>query len=77
MRRVLPLAAALCLAAAGCSTSDIDPDATVRISGRALDAAGRPLADTRVLLFKQADLGEVALGTVLVVGTRRRSRVKA
>jgi hypothetical protein len=69
MRRVPVLAVALCLAATGCSTSDIDPDATVRISGRALDAAGKPLSDTSVLLFKQADLGELLVGTVLAIGT--------
>jgi hypothetical protein len=69
MRRASVAIAALCLTVIGCSTSDIDPDATVRVSGRALDAAGNPLAGTPVLLFKQADLGEVVLGTVLAIGT--------
>lgn len=68
MRRVCALVLALWLLA-GCATSDVDPDATVRLSGRALDAAGRPLADTEVLLLKQADLGELVVGTVLAVGT--------
>jgi hypothetical protein len=73
MRRVLGLLAAplaaLSLAVTGCSFSDVDPDATVQISGRALDASGKPLAGARVLLFKQADIGEVVFGAVLAVGT--------
>ena len=69
MRWAPALAAALCLTVTGCSTSDIDPDATVRISGRALDAAGEPLSGASVLLFKQADVGEVLLGTALTIGT--------
>lgn len=69
MRRVLPVAAALALAATGCSTSEVDPDATVTITGRALDASGRPLPNAEVLLFKQADLGELLVGTTLAIGT--------
>jgi len=69
MRRVPTLFAALSLAVAGCSTSSVDPDATVHISGRALDASGRPLSGATVLLFKEADIGEVVVGTVLAIGT--------
>ncbi|MCW2786482.1 MAG: LigA protein [Marmoricola sp.] len=70
MRPVLGLVAAgLSLAAAGCSFSSVNPDAPVHISGRVLDAAGHPLTHTKVLLFKQADIGEVVFGTVLAVGT--------
>jgi len=69
MRRVLGLFAALSLVVTGCSFSDVDPDATVRISGQARDASGRPLAGARVLLLKQADIGEVVFGSVLAVGT--------
>lgn len=69
MRRVLSLLVALGLAATGCSVSSVDPDAPVRISGRALDASGKPLAQAPVLLVKQADIGEVVFGTVLVVGS--------
>lgn len=69
MRSVPALFAAFSLAVAGCTFSDVNPDATIHISGRALDASGRPLADARVLLFKEADLGEVLLGSALVVGT--------
>ncbi len=69
MRSVPALVATFSLAVAGCSFSSVDPDESVRVSGRALDAAGRPLTDTQVLLFKQADIGEVVFGTVLAVGT--------
>jgi len=69
MRRVLGLMASLSLAVTGCSFSSIDPDETVRVSGRALDASGKPLAETKVLLFKQADIGEVVFGSILAIGT--------
>lgn len=69
MRKAPALLAALSLALTGCSFSTVDPDATVRVSGRALDATGAPLAGAKVLLFKQADLGEVLFGTVLAVGS--------
>jgi hypothetical protein len=69
MRRVPVVLMALSLTALGCSVSDVDPDATVRISGRALDAQGRPLSGAKVLLFKQADLGEILVGTTLAIGT--------
>jgi hypothetical protein len=69
MRKAPALFTALSLALTGCSFSSVDPDAPVRISGRALDATGAPLAGAKVLLFKQADLGEVLFGTVLAVGS--------
>lgn len=69
MRRAPALLAALSLAATGCSFSSVDPKSTVHISGRALDAGGKPLAETQVLLFKQADIGEVVFGTALVLGS--------
>lgn len=69
MRRVPAVLAALSLGLTGCSFSSVDPNADVHISGRALDAAGKPLTDTQVLLFKQADIGEVLFGTVLTVGS--------
>ncbi len=69
MRRVPALVAALSLAITGCSASDVDPDATVRITGRALDASGHPLSGAKVLLFKRADLGEIVIGTTLAIGT--------
>jgi hypothetical protein len=69
MRMGLSVLATLCLSVSACSFSDVDPDAEVHISGRALDPAGKPLRDARVLLIKQPDLGEVVFGTVLTVGT--------
>jgi hypothetical protein len=69
MHRVSAVFTALLLGAAGCSFSSVDPDASVHVSGRALDADGKPLAHTKVLLFKQADIGEVIFGTVLTVGS--------
>lgn len=69
MRRVSALVAAVSIAATGCSFSSVDPDTSVHISGRALDASGRPLVHRQVLLFKQADVGEVILGSALAVGT--------
>jgi len=46
----------------------VAPDATVVVSGRALDAAGHPLTGATVRLYKQADLGEALLGTVVTLG---------
>lgn len=69
MRRVTAGLAVLALAATGCSFSTVKANATVHVSGRALDATGRPLAHARVLLFKQADIGEVVFGGALVLGS--------
>jgi hypothetical protein len=69
MYRVSAVLTTLVLGAAACSFSSVDPDASVHISGRALDAAGKPLANAKVLLFKEADIGEVIFGTVLTVGS--------
>ncbi len=60
---------ALATTTAGCSFSSVKPNAEVHITGRALDASGKPLANTKVLLFKQADIGEVIFGTVFTIGT--------
>lgn len=46
MRAALGLVLTLTLAVAGCTFNDVDPEADVRITGRALDAAGEPLAGT-------------------------------
>lgn len=59
----------LSLAATGCSFSSVDPNADVHVSGRALDASGKPLAQAKVLLLKEADIGEVLFGSILAVGT--------
>jgi hypothetical protein len=69
MRRVLALLTAASLAATGCSFSSLDPDAEIHIAGQVLDASGRPLSGAKVLLMKQADIGEVIFGTILAIGT--------
>lgn len=69
MRRVAAVLAALSIGTTSCSFSSVDPDAEVTISGRALDADGAPLTDASVLLFKQADIGEVLFGSILAVGS--------
>lgn len=69
MRKAPILVAALSLALTGCSFSKLDADEQVNVSGRALDAAGKPLSDTQVLLFKQADLGGLLFGTVFAIGS--------
>ncbi|HET6154027.1 MAG TPA: discoidin domain-containing protein [Marmoricola sp.] len=69
MRTGIAGLAVLSLAVAACGFSKVDPNAAVHIAGRALDSSGKPLAHAKVLLFKQADIGEVVFGTVLAVGT--------
>jgi hypothetical protein len=69
VRRLTACLLVVGLAAAGCSQSQVDANATVVISGRALDAGGAPLAGAKVLLVKDADLGEVVFGAVLAVGS--------
>lgn len=69
MHKVPAVVTVLGLTAAGCGFSSVDPSSSVSISGRALNAAGNPLGNARVVLVKQADLGEVLFGTVLAVGT--------
>jgi hypothetical protein len=53
----------------GCHFSPVKPEATVIISGRALSASGRPLANTKVHLYKEADFGEAIVGSMLALGT--------
>jgi hypothetical protein len=69
MLKVSVAVTVLGLTAAGCGFSSVDPGSSVSISGRALNAAGNPLGNARVVLVKQADLAEVVFGTVLTVGT--------
>jgi hypothetical protein len=69
MRKVPALVTVFGLTVAGCGFSSVDPDSSVAISGRALDSSGKPLRNARVLLVKQADLGEVIFGSILTVGT--------
>lgn len=68
--RLLPaLLLPIVLSATGCQFSKVSPDAAVHVTGRALDASGKPLAGAKVLLFKEADIGEVLFGAVIALGT--------
>jgi hypothetical protein len=69
MRRWPALLLLVAIACTGCRFSKVASDATVVVSGRALDARGHPLAGVTVRLYKQADLGEALLGTVVTLGT--------
>ncbi|RNM13036.1 hypothetical protein [Nocardioides pocheonensis] len=70
MRREVPaVVTVLGLAVAGCGFSSVDPHSSVSVSGRALDASGKPLAHAHVVLVRQADIGQVIFGSVLAVGT--------
>ena len=60
---------AVLVVATGCKFSSVKPNETVRISGRALNASGAPLAGVQVRLFKEADLGEALTGIVLTIGS--------
>ena len=62
-----PLAVALIVS--GCQFSKVNPQATVSISGQALDSSGVALAGATVSLFKEADFGDLILGSVLTVGS--------
>jgi hypothetical protein len=57
------------LLAAACDVSHVDPNATVVIAGRVLDANGRPLSGVTVHLYKEPDVGEVIVGSVLALGS--------
>ena len=54
---------------AGCTASKLDRSAAVSLTGTVVDAAGAPLAGTRVVLLKEADLGEVFASLVTTLGT--------
>lgn len=60
---------ALVVLLTGCAASKVDANATVRITGVVQNAAGQPAAGANVALFKEADLGELLVGTVLAIGT--------
>jgi hypothetical protein len=68
MRRwaVVPI---VLLLAAGCDFSHVKANQTIVISGRALSATGQPLADVDVHLYKEPDVGEVVIGSVLALGS--------
>ena len=52
----------LFLAACGVQSSNLDPNAAVTISGKAVGADGKPLANSRVVFVKEFDLGELIGG---------------
>ena len=67
---VLGVAAALGLSLPGCNGfSKLDPNAAVHVSGRVLAADGTPAKGARVLLFKESDIGEVAVGLTFAIGS--------
>jgi hypothetical protein len=67
--RTCALGTIVLLVLAGCDFSHVKPQQTVVISGRALSATGAPLSHVQVHLYKEADLGEVIVGTVFSLGT--------
>lgn len=69
MRPLPSLLAAVALTVSACSFSSVDPNATVTVTGRALDAQGRPLSGATVVLIRQPDVGQVIFGSVLAIGT--------
>jgi hypothetical protein len=68
MRRCA-LVTILLLTLTACDFSHVKPQQTVVISGRALDATGAPLRHVQVHLYKEADLGEVMVGSALTLGS--------
>ena len=57
------------LLAAACDFSHVKADQTIVISGRALSATGQPLSGLDVHLYKEPDVGEVIVGSVLALGS--------
>lgn len=54
----------------GCNGfSKLDPSAAVHVNGRVLAADGTPAAGARVLMFKESDIGEVAVGLTFAIGS--------
>jgi hypothetical protein len=54
---------------AGCTASKVARNATITVHGTALAADGRPLAGAKVVLVKEADLGEALFGLTLFAAT--------
>ncbi|MCW2856816.1 MAG: LigA protein [Marmoricola sp.] len=69
----MALAAVLIGAAVGslaaCSFSKVAPNATVHVSGRVVGPGGEPVRHVRVILVREADLGQVLFGSILALGT--------
>ena len=69
MRRWAPALLVVLLIVSACDFSHVKPGQTVVISGRALDAAGAPLKNATVTLYKEADFGEFIVGAALTLGS--------
>ncbi|HYN99718.1 MAG TPA: discoidin domain-containing protein [Actinomycetota bacterium] len=54
----------ICLVAAACSPSQVDPDASVTVRGSIEDQSGRPLAGRQVVLAPQTQVSELLGGTL-------------
>jgi hypothetical protein len=68
--KVLAVGVLFVLAAAcGVQQSGLDPNASVTISGKALGADGKPLANTKVVLIKELDLGEFVGGLFITAAS--------
>jgi hypothetical protein len=54
---------------AACTASKLSANAQARLTGQVLDEAGSAVSGAQLALFKEGDLGEVAIGATLAVGT--------
>jgi hypothetical protein len=52
-----------------CTVSKVDPNAAITVSGKVQGADGAPLGGAKVILVKEADLGEALLGLVAAAAT--------
>ena len=70
-RSLAGLVVVACVAAVttACTRSPVSSDATIIVTGRALAASGKPLSNTKVQLYKEADFGEAVVGSVLLLGS--------
>lgn len=64
-----PMLAALLLMTSSCGFSKLDPNAAVHVTGTVVNADGHPAAGAEVLLFKEADIGELVVGVTFALGT--------
>jgi hypothetical protein len=52
-----------------CTVSKVDPNAAITVSGKVQGADGAPLGGAKVVLVKEADLGEALVGLVAAAAT--------
>ncbi|HEX2150334.1 MAG TPA: hypothetical protein VHI31_09215 [Actinomycetota bacterium] len=64
VRRSTACLLGICLLAAACSPSQVDPDASVTVRGMIEDQSGRPLAGRQVVLAPQTQVSELLGGTL-------------